>query len=71
MDRAYDMDVFFRKHALRYVAEHPEKHAAKEEIYENRVAGRIFTLDKKLAVRRTICFRRSRNSRTPPAMKNI
>ena len=39
--------------------------------YENLVAGRISTLDKKLAARRTICLRRSRNSRTPLAMKNI
>ena len=30
MDLAYDMDGFFRQHALRYAAEHPEKHAAKE-----------------------------------------
>src|SRR5699024_5451121 len=30
-------------------AEHPEEHAAKEEIYENLMAGRISALDEKLA----------------------
>lgn len=41
MDLAYDMDEFFRQHDPQYAAEHPEKHAAKEEIYENLMAGRI------------------------------
>ena len=35
MDLAYDMDEFFRQHDPQYAAEHPEEHAAKEEIYEN------------------------------------
>ena len=45
----YDMDEFFRQHDPQYAAEHPEEHAAKEEIYENLMAGRIFALDEKLA----------------------
>ncbi|MBS5137196.1 MAG: antirestriction protein ArdA [Clostridium sp.] len=49
MDLAYDMDEFFRQHDPQYAAEHPEEHAAKEEIYENLMAGRISTLDEKLA----------------------
>jgi hypothetical protein len=35
MDLAYDMDEFFRQNDPQYAAEHPEEHAAKEEIYEN------------------------------------
>ena len=49
MDIAYDMDEFFRQHDPQYAAEHPEEHAAKEEIYENLMAGRISALDEKLA----------------------
>ena len=49
MDLAYDMDEFFRQHDPQYAAEHPEEHAAKEEIYENLMAGLISTLDEKLA----------------------
>ena len=49
MDIAYDMDEFFRQHDPQYAAEHPEEHAAKEEIYENLVVGRISVLDEKLA----------------------
>lgn len=49
MDLAYDMDEFFRQHDPQYAAEHPEEHAAKEEIYENLLAGRISALDEKLA----------------------
>lgn len=49
MDLAYDMDEFFRQHDPQYAAEHPEEHAAKEEIYENLIAGRISALDEKLA----------------------
>ena len=49
MDLAYDMDEFFRQNDPQYVAEHPEEHAAKEEIYENLMAGRISALDEKLA----------------------
>ena len=49
MDLAYDMDEFFRQHDPQYAAEHPEEHAAKEEIYENLMAGRISVLDEKLA----------------------
>ena len=48
-DLAYDMDEFFRQHDPQYAAEHPEEHAAKEEIYENLMAGRISALDEKLA----------------------
>ena len=49
MDLAYDMDEFFRQHDPQYAAVHPEEHAAKEEIYENLMAGRISALDEKLA----------------------
>ena len=49
MDLAYDMDEFFRQHDPQYAAEHPEEHAAKEEIYENLMAGRISALAEKLA----------------------
>ena len=49
MDIAFDMDEFFRQNDPQYAAEHPETHAAKEEIYENLMAGRISTLDEKLA----------------------
>ena len=49
MDLAYDMDEFFRQNDPQYAAEHPEEHAAKEEIYENLMAGRISALDEKLA----------------------
>ena len=75
MDIAYDMDEFFRQQDPQYAAEHPEEHAAKEEIYENLMAGRISALDEKLAAwgrpRRTTCLRRSRSSRTPPGMRNF
>lgn len=43
------MDEFFRQHDPQYAAEHPEEHAAKEEIYEKLMAGRISALDEKLA----------------------
>ena len=49
MDIAYDLDEFFRQHDPQYAAEHPEEHAAKEEIYESLTAGRISALDEKLA----------------------
>ena len=49
MDIAFDMDEFFRQNDPQYVAEHPEAHAAKEELYENLMAGRISALDEKLA----------------------
>ena len=49
MDIAYDMDEFFRQHDPQYAAEHPKEHAAKEELYENLMAGRISALDEKLA----------------------
>ena len=52
MDIAYDMDEFFRQHDPQYAAEHPEEHAAKEEIYENLMAGHISALDEKLAALR-------------------
>ena len=34
MDIAYDMDEFFRQRDPQYAAEHPEEHAAKEELYD-------------------------------------
>ena len=49
MDIAFDMDEFFRQNDPQYAAEHPEAHAAKEELYENLMAGRISALDEKLA----------------------
>ena len=49
MDIAYDLDEFFRQHDPQYAAEHPDEHAAKEEIYESLTAGRISALDEKLA----------------------
>ena len=49
MDIAFDMDEFFRQDDPQYAAEHPEAHAAKEEIYESLMAGRISALDEKLA----------------------
>lgn len=49
MDLAYDMDEFFRQNDPQYAAEYPEEQAAKEEIYENLMAGRISALDEKLA----------------------
>ena len=49
MDIAYDLDEFFRQRDPQYAAEHPEEHAAKEEIYESLIAGRISALEEKLA----------------------
>ena len=49
MDIAFDLDEFFRQNDPQYAAEHPEAHAAKEEIYESLMAGRISALDEKLA----------------------
>ena len=49
MDIAFDMDEFFRQNDPQYAAEHLEAHAAKEEIYESLMAGRISALDEKLA----------------------
>ena len=49
MDIAFNMDEFFRQNDPQYAAEHPEAHAAKEEIYESLMAGRISALDEKLA----------------------
>ena len=48
MDLAYDMDEFFRQNDPQYAAEHPEEHAAKEEIYENLSDCRIASLEEKL-----------------------
>lgn len=48
MDIAYDMDEFFRQHDPQYAAEHPDEHAAKEEIYENLSDCRIAALEEKL-----------------------
>ena len=49
MDIAFDMDEFFRQNDPQYAAEHPEAHAAKEELYESLMVGRISALDEKLA----------------------
>ena len=49
MDIAFDMDEFFRQRDPQYAAEHSEAQAAKEELYENLMAGRISALDEKLA----------------------
>ncbi len=49
MDIAFDMDEFFRQNDPQYAAEHPEAHAAKEELYESLMAGRISALEEKLA----------------------
>ena len=49
MDIAFDMDEFFRQRDPQYAAEHPEAQAAKEELYESLMAGRISALDEKLA----------------------
>ena len=43
------MDEFFRQNDPQYAAEHPEAHAAKEELYDNLMAGHISALDEKLA----------------------
>lgn len=48
MDLVYDMDEFFRQNDPQYAAEHPEEHAAKEEIYENLSDCRIASLEEKL-----------------------
>ena len=48
MDIAFDMDEFFRQRDPQYAAEHPEAHAAKEEIYENLSDCRIASLEEKL-----------------------
>ena len=48
MDIAFDMDEFFRQNDPQYAAEHPEAHAAKEELYESLMAGRISALEEKL-----------------------
>ena len=49
MDIAFDMDEFFRQNDPQYAAEHPEAHAAKEELYESLMAGRISALDEMLS----------------------
>ena len=49
MDIAFDMEEYFRQNDPQYAAEHPEEHAAREEIYENLMAGRIMALEEKLA----------------------
>lgn len=49
MDVAFDMDEYFRQNDPRYAAEHPEAHAAKEDIYENLMAGQIAAFVEKLA----------------------
>ena len=49
MDIAFDMDEYFRQNGPQYAAEHPEEHAAREEIYENLMAGQVMALEEKLA----------------------
>ena len=49
MDIAFDVDEFFRQNDPQYAAEHPEEHAAKEDIYEKLMVGHIYAIDKKLA----------------------
>ena len=49
MDIAFDMDEYFRQHDPQYAADHPEAHAAKEDIYENLMAGQIAAFEEKLA----------------------
>ena len=49
MDIAFDMEEYFRQNDPQYAAEHPEEHAAREEIYENLMAGRIMALEERLA----------------------
>ena len=49
MDIAFDMDEYFRQNDPQYAAEHPEAHAAKEDIYENLMAGQIAAFEEKLA----------------------
>ena len=49
MDIAFDMDEYFRQHDPQYAAEHPEAHEAKEDIYENLMAGQIAAFEEKLA----------------------
>ena len=49
MDIAFDMDEYFRQHDPQYAAEHPEAHEAKEDIYENLMAGQVATFEEKLA----------------------
>lgn len=48
MDIAYDMDEFFRQNDPQYAAEQPEAQEAKEDIYENLMAGRIAAFEEKL-----------------------
>lgn len=48
-DIAYDADTLFRQRDPQYVAEHPDVQAAREEISENLMAGRISALSDKLA----------------------
>ena len=49
MDIAFDMEEYFRQNDPQYAAEHPEAHAAKEEIYENLMAGQVMALEERLA----------------------
>lgn len=48
-DIAYDADALFRQRDSQYAAEHPDIQAAREEISENLMAGRISALSDKLA----------------------
>ena len=49
MDIAFDMDEYFRQNDPQYAAEHPEAHEAKEDIYENLMAGQVAAFEDKLA----------------------
>ena len=49
MDIAFDMEEYLRQTDPQYAAEHPEEHAAREEIYESLMAGQVMALEEKLA----------------------
>ena len=48
MDIAYDMDEFFRQNDPQYAAEHPDAHAAKQEMADKLFEGRIAFVEDRL-----------------------
>ena len=48
MDLAFDLDQFFRQQVPQYVAEHPDAHAAKEEMADKLFEGRIAFVEDRL-----------------------
>ena len=48
MDLAFDLDQFFRQQDLQYAAEHPNAHAAKEEMADKLFEGRIAFVEDRL-----------------------